>query len=111
MSPKLLAVIAALAFSAPALAQAPQPAPTRKPDPATGEIIAKRWCASCHLVAPDQTRASADAPTFSAIAAKKMDDDALAAFLQTPHPRMPDMSLSRNEISDLVAFITQIGPK
>ena len=60
----LIPVLAALALaaSAPVFAQSPVPAPTRKPDPAAGEIIAKRWCASCHLVAPDQTRASADAP-------------------------------------------------
>lgn len=120
MTLKLLAALAALALAGPALAQAPgqgqgqgqaQPSTARKPDPGVGEIIAKRWCASCHLVAPDQTRANVDAPTFSAIAAKKMDDDALTAFLQTPHPRMPDMSLTRNEVSDLVAFITHLGPK
>lgn len=112
MIPKLLAALAALALSASmALAQTSPSSSTRKPDPAAGEIIAKRWCASCHLVAPNQTRANADAPTFAAIATKKMDDDSLAAFLQTPHPRMPDMSLTRNEVSDLVAYIAQLGSK
>ena len=109
MSGRTIAALALLLCAAPALAQTS--APTRKPDPAAGEIIAKRWCASCHLVAPDQTRASADAPTFLSIAQKQMDEDALAAFLQTPHPRMPDMSLTRDEVADLVAFIGQMAPK
>jgi len=40
-------------------------------DAAKGEIIAKRWCAACHLVSPDQTQANSDAPSFAAIARKK----------------------------------------
>jgi hypothetical protein len=29
----------------------------------------------------------------------------LAFFLLTPHPRMPDMNLSRSEAADLAAYI------
>jgi cytochrome c2 len=70
-----------------------------------GGIIAERWCASCHLVAEDQKQANADVPSFASIARKKLSDEKLVAFLTDPHPKMPDMSLSRDEIADIVAYI------
>jgi mono/diheme cytochrome c family protein len=74
-------------------------------DAAQGEIIAKRWCAACHLVSPEQTRAVADVPSFAAIARTKLPAESLKAFLSDPHPKMPDMSLTRSEIEDIVAYI------
>ena len=75
-------------------------------EPAIGEQIAVRWCSTCHLVSENQSSASPDAPTFRSIAAKYEDEsDALAAFLADPHPPMPNMSLTRREIRDLVAYI------
>jgi mono/diheme cytochrome c family protein len=74
-------------------------------DAAKGEVIAKRWCAACHLVTPDQTRANSDAPSFASIAHKIKSSKALTAFLTDPHPIMPDMNLTRDEIADIVAYI------
>ena len=75
-------------------------------DPQQGGVLAKRWCASCHVVAADQARGSTQAPPFSEIANKKGLTAALIAlFLLRPHPPMPDMNLSRNEASDLAAYI------
>ena len=37
-------------------------------DTAHGLDLAKRWCASCHLVSPEQQRASTDVPPFAVIA-------------------------------------------
>ncbi len=36
--------------------------------------------------------------------------DAHAVFLAEPHGKMPNMSLSRNEIDDIVAYIRSLGP-
>ncbi len=69
-----------------------------------GETIARRWCAACHVVSSDQQNASADVPSFFDIAKRKSGED-LKAFLTDPHPKMPDMSLTRDEINDLVAYI------
>jgi mono/diheme cytochrome c family protein len=74
-------------------------------DAAHGGVIAKRWCAACHVVSPEQRSAKADAPPFADIAQRWPDDKPLSAFLADPHPKMPDMSLSRKEIEDLVAYI------
>jgi mono/diheme cytochrome c family protein len=76
-------------------------------DAEKGEIIAKRWCAACHLVAPDQKQANSDAPSFAAIAHKK-SSKALTAFLTDPHPKMPDMNLTRSEIADIVTYIKSL---
>jgi mono/diheme cytochrome c family protein len=77
-------------------------------DAARGEIIARRWCAACHVVAPDQASANSDAPTFAEIAHKKQAPKKLKAFLTNPHPKMPDMNLSRSEIADIVAYIGRL---
>ena len=77
-------------------------------DAAKGEIIAKRWCAACHVVGPDQTQASSDAPTFASIARRHEGAKKLKAFLTDPHPKMPDMNFSRSEIADIVAYIGRL---
>ncbi len=75
-------------------------------DAARGEAIAKRWCAACHLVAPGQAQANADVPTFASIARRLPGDaDVLAAFIANPHPPMPNLSLGRQDIQDLLAYI------
>jgi mono/diheme cytochrome c family protein len=74
-------------------------------DAGQGEIIVKRWCAACHLVSADQTQANSDAPSFAAIAHKKKSSKVLSAFLTDPHPKMPDMNLTRSEIANIVAYI------
>jgi len=76
-------------------------------DVAQGERIARRWCAACHVVSADQQRASADVPSFFDVARRRSGQD-LRAFLTDPHPRMPDMSLTREEIADLVAYIESL---
>jgi len=75
-------------------------------DALRGETIAKRWCAACHVVSSAQQQGTAQAPPFSAVAGKPdFNETALAYFLLTPHPRMPDMNLTRNQAADLAAYI------
>lgn len=75
-----------------------------------GLKLSKQWCAACHVVASDQKSASVDVPTFGDIAHRKTEKKPLAAFLAEPHGKMPDMSLSRSEIDDIVAYIRSLGP-
>src|SRR5688572_14598476 len=74
-------------------------------DAANGERIARRWCAECHVVAPEQTSAKADVPSFASIATRNGTSVPLDKFLLNPHPKMPDMQLSRAAIADIVAYI------
>jgi mono/diheme cytochrome c family protein len=79
-------------------------------DASNGERLAKRWCATCHVVAADQKRANGDAAPFSTIGKTPgLDSAKLALFLLLPHPNMPDMHLSRAEAADLAAYIVQQG--
>lgn len=84
--------------------------PAAAADAANGEVLAKRWCAACHIVAADQKSGNAQVPPFSAIARKPNFDAAqLALFLMVPHPLMPSMTLSRSEAADLAAYIQSQG--
>lgn len=95
-----LSLLFALGFSQSAMAA----------DAAQGETLAKRWCAACHVVASDQQRANGQAPPFSAIGKTPgLDPARLALFLLLPHPKMPDMNLSRAEAADLAAYIAAQG--
>ena len=92
-------------------AQAPQ-APEQA-SPERGEEVARRWCAGCHLVAPDQLLATTEAPSFVAIAEKSAAESEgdfgwLALFLADPHPAMPRLSLSRQQIRDLGAYLASL---
>ena len=79
-------------------------------DAAHGETLAKRWCASCHIVANDQTRGADNAPAFASIAKTPgFSAEKVAQFLMDPHPKMPDMQLSRKETSDLGAYIASLA--
>ena len=81
-------------------------------DPFDGEKLARRWCAACHLVSPDQQRTTTDAAPFATIARTPgFNRDRLAFFLLDPHPKMPSMSLSRSEATDLADYIAMLGHK
>ena len=78
-------------------------------DPENGRGLAERWCSACHVVATSQQRASADVPPFSTIArAPGFNAQQLAFFLLEPHPKMPSMSLSRKEATDIADYIKQL---
>ena len=78
-------------------------------DAAAGKEMAERWCAECHMVAPDQQRTVVDVTTFMEIA-RSVDGDfaMLEGFLIDPHPPMPDMSLTRQEIRDVIAYLVTL---
>ena len=96
-----LAMAMALAVAVPAVLLAA--------DIRHGEQIAQRWCSSCHIVG-EAPRVSTPQgpPTFLAIARSDLTDGALRAFLSHPHASMPDLSLSRAEIDDLIEYIESI---
>jgi mono/diheme cytochrome c family protein len=73
-----------------------------------GLVIAKRWCAECHVVVESQPRAKADVPPFASIATRRTAKE-LTNFLADPHPKMPDMALTRQEIADIIAYMKTLG--
>jgi mono/diheme cytochrome c family protein len=74
-----------------------------------GADLAKRWCASCHIVTNGQTQASADVPSFVSVARRPdFSPERLAFFLLDPHPKMPNFPLSRTEAGDIAAYIASL---
>ena len=80
-----------------------EPASALAADAERGAELARQWCAACHLVSEDQASATTEAPPFPSIARRSPSElAALAGFLADPHPPMPDFSLTREEIRDLL---------
>jgi mono/diheme cytochrome c family protein len=80
-------------------------------DAGHGADLAKRWCASCHVVANGQVEASADVPSFASVARRPdFNPEKLAFFLLDPHPKMPSFPLSRTEAGDIAAYIGSLRP-
>ena len=93
-------VVAAIVATTPAMGA----------DPSNGERLAHRWCEACHVVTPTQRQPATDqAPPFATIAAKPdFDATKIALFLLEPHPKMPDMGLSRTDAADLAAYMATL---
>jgi len=90
------------------LTTAPQRAAAQETgDPSEGHRLAQGWCVNCHVVDPgSRSGTSNGAPTFVAIAHMNSTTPlSLRVFLQTPHQRMPDFHLSREEIDDVISYI------
>ncbi len=99
----------ALAFAF-ALSAALSTAAAAPADPGQGEKLAKRWCAACHVVGADQTQGADNVPAFASIAKMPgFSAQNIAQFLLDPHPKMPDMQLTRDEAKDLGAYIESLA--
>lgn len=73
-------------------------------DAAAGKRLVDQWCVACHV--PEQRARSSDsAPPFTVLAARGRDPGWLRAWLADPHPPMPNPSLTRQEIEDIVAYL------
>ncbi len=95
----------ALALSAALSKSAAMPA-----DTAHGEKLARQWCATCHIVAADQTGGADNVPAFASIAKMpSFSAENIAQFLVDPHPKMPDMQLTLDEAKDLGAYIASLA--
>lgn len=78
-----------------------------------GHGLATHWCANCHVVERTTATASANGlPTFPAIAdSPRTTPELLLATMSAQHGRMPDLSLSKREQDDLVAYIFSLRQK
>jgi len=80
-------------------------------DPEAGRTIAHRWCSSCHVVDVGGHGTDA-APAFFEIARRHHGDRRwVRAWLSAPHPRMANLSLSRIEIDDIIAYLRSIATR
>ena len=73
-----------------------------------GRQFVMRSCSSCH--ATEEARTATDnAPPFSVVAKTNKDNPAwIRGWLMAPHPPMPNISLSRQQIDDVVAYLSTL---
>jgi cytochrome c len=75
-----------------------------------GRAIAQRWCSSCHDIGAGDTRTAKDvAPTFESVSRRpKLSREHLETWIGNPHPPMPNLHLTREEIENLVDYIESL---
>jgi hypothetical protein len=84
---------------------------TSKPDPVQGKALAEKLCTNCHLVgsAEQQQPANADVPSFPEIAnLEGQTAGAITARIMLPKHPMPQIPLTKAELSDLAAYILSL---
>lgn len=73
-----------------------------------GRQLVMRSCSSCHATEASTT-ATDNAPPFSAVAKTNKERPAwIRGWLMSPHPPMPSISLSRQQIDDIVAYLSSL---
>jgi mono/diheme cytochrome c family protein len=75
-----------------------------------GKKIATTWCSNCHRIDAGGAGQVGDAaPAWAQVAAMPSTTSmSLHAFLMSPHGRMPDFTLTRAQIDDVVAYILSL---
>lgn len=74
-----------------------------------GHRLAQQWCQQCHVTTPNATSGGDQAPTFESVAKREgTTAKSLRAWLLDPHPPMPNLGLSEQQIQDLVSYIQSL---
>jgi mono/diheme cytochrome c family protein len=71
-------------------------------DPQAG--LAYAVCANCHAIVSNETSPVPEAPAFDAIA-NRMSASAILVWMQSRHPTMPNITLGREDLMDVIAYI------
>jgi mono/diheme cytochrome c family protein len=95
--------LAALVVAAPALAA------SDSVDVTAGRVLAEKWCAECHVPGSSIRGRPGVPPSFRAIAKDPATTErSVRVFLVSPHPSMPNVSLTREQVDDIVAYILSL---
>ena len=75
-----------------------------------GHEYAKKICAGCHEVEPGEpVSIYPDVPSFQTVAdTPGMTERALAVWLQTSHPNMPNIIVAPDDMDNVIAYITSL---
>ena len=77
-------------------------------DAGRGQVLVSKWCTSCHVV--DHGGRGADAgPALPMLLEHDLrTPDQIRGWLANPHPAMPNLDLTRQEIEDVVAYLERL---
>jgi mono/diheme cytochrome c family protein len=102
---------ASLALAVIGLALVTQSAQTQETgDLRKGRVLARQVCADCHAVRRGDVRSpNSNSPSFVAIASTPgMTATALNVFLHTSHRSMPNLILTADQTSGIIAYILSL---
>lgn len=83
----------------------------RAADAEEGKRIYHSWCVTCHGSLTSTTVADAAPPLALILRNKSLSPAALRNWLANPHPPMPNLSLGRNEIDNIVSYLETLRTK
>lgn len=106
MHRRIVAIVASVLLGSCLAAAGPV---TDRPDPSRGKGLAERLCSNCHLVGAAQKQANVDIPSFQEIADKTAQTEgAIVAHIVLPKHPMPNIPLTKRELTDLAAYIMSL---
>lgn len=105
MNRALFSLAACLALSTPVTAE-------EAGDAGRGASYAQKICAECHAVLSGESYSpDPQAPPFQVVAETTgMTHRALAVWLQSSHPNMPNIMLEAGDRDDVIAYIMSLKP-
>lgn len=78
-------------------------------DVTAGADLAKRWCATCHVVGPDIDGGDAG-PPFTEIARRPgLSRVKIETWLADPHPPMDTLNLTAEDVRVLTSYLFSLG--
>lgn len=82
-------------------------------DSRAGLAYAQKMCAECHAVLASQTASPNPRATAFKVVANTpgMTGTAIAVWLRTPHPTMPNLIIAGDDIENLVSYILELRDK
>jgi mono/diheme cytochrome c family protein len=75
-----------------------------------GARLAQQWCTACHVIGSG-THGQDAAPPLPPPLDRGQDQQWIRVWLANPHPPMPNLNLSRQEIDDIVAYLASLPRK
>lgn len=97
----MLPLVASVALTGGTLAQ-------EVGDPEHGRGLVRQWCVTCHVVGQDGRGADVGPALPILLQDNLRTPDEIRGWLANPHPSMPDLSLTRQEIEDVVAYLESL---
>ena len=77
-------------------------------DPKQGRALVTQWCTACHVVDRSGEGVDAGPPLPALLDHDLRTPDEIRGWLADPHPPMPDLDLTRQEIEDVVAYLESL---
>ena len=75
-------------------------------NPGYGRGLAGDLCGDCHIVSPDQHYDGQIGPNLiERVREPEITELALRSYLQTTHPVMPNIMLTREQADDVIAYL------